>query len=182
MKNTRWRSAGQKHILQLVIVQPLAYRLSQSSRLLYRDPAYLTCTDNELNLAHLLQDYLWRWEIEVNNHEEKSLLGCGEAQVRNPASAERVPAFISAIYAMLNLAAFRSSKSGNQTLLPRPKWYPKKENSRHSTGDLINNLRAQCWAKFLGQSFSGFVNREMNSRSLRNATNPFISAVFYPRN
>ena len=113
---------------------------------------------------------------------QTALMGCGEAQVRNPASAERVPAFIPAIYAMLNLAAFRSSKSGNQTLLPRPKWYPKKENSRHSTGDLINNLRDQCRAKFPGQSFSGFVNREMNSRSLRNATNPFISAVFYPRN
>ncbi len=182
LKNIRWRSAGQKHTLQLVIIQPLAYRLSKSSSLLYRDPAYLICTDNELDIAQLLQAYLWRWEIEVNFHEEKSLLGCGQAQVRNPESAERVPAFISAIYAMLNLAAFRSSHSKDQTLLPRPKWYPKKEDSRHSTGDLINNLRAQCWAKFNGQSFSGFVNQEKNNRSLRNATNPFVSAVFYPRN
>ena len=113
IKDTLWRSAGQKHILQLVIIKPLGYRLTKSSRVLYREPAYLICTDNELDIAKLLQAYLWRWEIEVNFREEKSLLGCGQAQVRNPESVERVPAFISAIYAILQLAAFRSLRKSN---------------------------------------------------------------------
>jgi hypothetical protein len=182
IKNTRWRSAGQRHDLQLVVIRPLGYRLTKSARMLYREPAYLICTDNELNIEKLLQDYLWRWEIEVNFREEKTLLGCGQAQVRNPESAESVPAFISAIYAMLHLAAHRSLKLSNQTLLPRPKWYLKKEAKRHSTGDLINNLKAQAWTKAIGMNFSGFVNHELKTQSRRIAANPFTSAMFYMRN
>jgi len=182
VKNTRWRSAGLKHNLQLVVIRPLGYRLTKSSKILYREPAYLICTDNELCVEKLLQDYLWRWEIEVNFREEKTLLGCGQAQVRNPESAESVPAFISAIYAILHLAAYRSLKASNLKLLPRPKWYKKKEGKRHSTGDLINNLKAQAWAKTIGMNFSGFVNHEMKTQSRRNVANPSTSAMFYMRN
>jgi len=182
IKDTLWRSAGQKHLLQLVVIRPLGYRLNKSAKILYRDPAYLICTDNELDIKKLLPAYLWRWEIEVNFREEKTLLGCGQAQVRNPESAERVPAYISAIYALLHLAAYRSLKTSNQTMLPRPKWYKKKEGKRHSTGDLINNIKAQAWAKAIGMNFSGFVNQELKTQSLRNVANPFKSAMFYMRN
>jgi len=182
IKDVMWRSAGQKHNLQLVVIRPLGYRLTKSSKMLYREPAYLICTDNELRIENLLQDYLWRWEIEVNFREEKTLLGCGQAQVRNPESAESVPAFISAIYAILHLAAHRALKLSGQALLPRPKWYLKKEAKRHSTGDLINNLKAQAWTKAMGMNFSGFVNNELKTRSLRNTANPFTSAMFYLRN
>ncbi len=182
IKDTLWRSAGQKHLLQLVVIRPLGYRLNKSSKVLYRDPAYLICTDNNLDINKLLPSYLWRWEIEVNFREEKTLMGCGQAQVRNPQSSERVPAYISAIYALLHLAAYRSLKTSNQTMLPRPKWYQKKEGKRHSTGDLINNLKAQAWAKAIGMNFSGFVNQELKTRSLRNVANPFKSAMFYMRN
>jgi hypothetical protein len=182
IKNAMWRSAGQKHNLQLVVIRPLGYRLTKSSKMLYREPAYLTCTDNELRIEKLLQDYLWRWEIEVNFREEKTVLGCGQAQVRNPESLERVPAFIAAIYAMLHLAAHRSLKASDQALLPRPKWYLKKEVKRHSTGDLINNLKAQAWTKAIGMNFSGFVNHELKTQSRRNTANPFTSAMFYMRN
>jgi hypothetical protein len=182
IKNTRWRSAGLKHNLKLVVIRPLGYRLTKSSRMLYREPAYLICTDSELSVEKLLQAYLWRWEIEVNFREEKSLLGCGQAQVRNPESAERVPAFISAIYAILHLAAYRSLKISNQKLLPRPKWYKKKEGKRHSTGDLINNLKAQAWARAIGMNFSSFVNHELKTQSQRNVANPHTSAMLYMRN
>ena len=182
IKNTRWRSAGQKHNLQLVVIRPLGYRLTKSSKVLYREPAYLVCTDNDLSVEDLLQAYLWRWEIEVNFREEKTLLGCGQAQVRNPESAERVPAFISAIYAILHLAAYRSLKQSNHILLPRPKWYQRKEGKRHSTGDIINNLKAQAWAKNTGMNFSGFVNHELKSQNQRNVVNPCTSAMFYMRN
>ena len=182
IKNTLWRSAGQNHNLQLVVIRPLGYRLTKSSKILYRDPAYLICTDNHLNIEKLLQAYIWRWEIEVNFREEKSLLGCGQAQVRNPNSAESVPAFISVIYALLNLAAHRSLKKSNELMLPRTKWYQKKEKKRHSTGDLINNMKAQAWSKSLNMNFSSFVNLETKSQSLRNVANPFTSAMLYMRN
>lgn len=182
IKNIRWRSAGQKHNLQLMVIRPLGYRLTKSSKMLYREPAYLICTDNELSIEKLLQAYLWRWEIEVNFREEKTLLGCGQAQVRDPESTQSVPAFISAIYAILHLAAHRSLKMSEHKLLPRPKWYQKKEGKRPSTGDLINNLKAQAWAKAIGMNFSGFVNQELKTQSLRNVANPCFSAMFYMRN
>jgi hypothetical protein len=182
IKSLKWRSAGQKHTLQLVIIRPLGYRLSKSSKKIYRDPGYLICTDNDLDIQTLLQAYFWRWEIEVNFRDEKSVLGCGQAQVRNPESAEKVPAFISAIYALLHLAAHKSSKQSDQTLLPRPKWYPKKEEQRYSTRDLLNNLKAQAWARSIGTNFSGFVNQELKSQRHKNYADPCTSAMFYLRN
>lgn len=182
IKNTKWRSAGQKHNLQLVVIKPLGYRLSKSSSMLYREPAYLICTDNELKIETLLQSYVWRWEIEVNLRDEKTLLGCGQAQVRNPESAERVPAFITAVYALLHLAAHKSQKVSNKELLPRPKWYQNKNGKRHTTGDLINNMKAQAWAKATGLNFSGFVNYELKKQRQRNSSDPYKSAMFYMRN
>lgn len=182
VRNLKWRSAGQKHLLQLVIIRPLGYRLSKSSKIIYRDPAYLICTDNNLNIQELLQDYVWRWEIEVNFREEKSLLGCGQAQVRNPDSVELIPAFITAIYAILHIAAQKSARQSNNKMLPRPKWYMKKEDQRQSTRDLINNIKAQAWTRTIGINFSGFVNNEIRSQSMRNQSNPYNSAVFYMRN
>ena len=112
----RWKSAGKKHNLKLVIIRPLGYRLTKGSKVLYRKPAYLICTDPELDIQTLLQAYLWRWEIEVNFREEKSMLGCGQAQVRNPNSAETFPAFIAAAYALLHIASHRAyQKSNNLT-------------------------------------------------------------------
>jgi hypothetical protein len=182
IKHVLWRSAGEKQQLQLVIIKPLAYRLTKSSPVLYRDPAYLICTDPDLDIQMLLQDYLWRWEIEVNQRDEKTLLGCGQAQVRHADSAKKVPAFIAAMYAFLLLATHRSLKSLNHIMLPRPKWYKKNINKRHSTGDIINNFRAQLWSKAIGMNFSGFVNQELKSQSLRNKSNPYTSAVYYLRN
>jgi hypothetical protein len=141
-----------------------------------------THLDQQGEKEKLLQAYLWRWEIEVDSREEKSILGLGQAQVRNPNSAQSVPAFNSAIYAMLHLATHRALKTNPEQILPRPKWYRKKEHARHSTGDLVNNLKAQAWTKFIGINFSGFVNSKLKSRSLRNVANPTTSAMFYLRN
>lgn len=182
LQNIRWRSAGEKHILQLVIIRPLGYRLSKSSQILYREPAYLICTDTKMSKEELLQAYLWRWEIEVNFREEKTLLGCGQAQVRNPESCKNVPAFIAAMYGLLHLASFRSLKIPDQKNLPRPKWYQKKPEKRFSTGDIINNLRAELWSKAVDMNFSGFVNNEIKTQSLRIKANPCTSAMFYMRN
>ena len=66
-------------------------------------PAYLITTDVTSDLSQILQNYVWRWGIEVNFREERNSLGVGQAQVRIPASTGNVPAMIVASYAMLLL-------------------------------------------------------------------------------
>lgn len=83
----RWRGTGAKRALQLIVIAPLQYRLNQNSRLLYRKPAYLICTDPTVPVPRLLQAYLWRWGIEVNFRDEKTLLGEGAQSPLGSASA-----------------------------------------------------------------------------------------------
>lgn len=180
--DVRWKSAGEKHKLKLVVIRPLGYRLTKGSKILYRKPAYLICTDTGLDIQTLLQAYLWRWEIEVNFREEKSMLGCGQAQVRNLNSAETFPAFIATAYALLHIASHRAYQKLNNTTLPRPKWYKKKPKNRITTGDLLNNIRAHLYVKGMRINFNDFVNQQLVTRSLQNSQNPFIGAAFYARN
>lgn len=183
VKDLKWAKAGAKHSLQMIVIRPLGYRLTQKSKLLYRNPTYLICTDNELSIEKLLQAYLWRWEIEVNFRDEKTILGAGKAQVRNPKSAENVPAFIAVAYSFLLLASHKVYKNSHRKKqLPRSKWYRAKKDQRLTTGDIINNLRAQLWAQALGcDSFSGFVKQQHETRSHKNAANPLTSALLYQR-
>lgn len=181
VRDVRWRSAGPQN-LTLIVIRPLGYRLSKGSRILYREPAYLICTETALDIKEILQAYLWRWEIEVDFREEKTLLGCGQAQVRNPDSAEKLPAFVAAMYGLLHLASHRTTGKPNMLMLPRPKWYRKEDTKRITTGDLLNNLRAQLWAKATNLNFSDFVNTQINTRSLRNESVYNGSAAFYIRN
>lgn len=182
VENVRWRSAGANHDLTLMVIRPLGYRFSKGSKILYRNPAYLLVTKTDISLEAILQSYLWRWEIEVNFREEKTMLGCGQAQVRNPSSVERLPSFTAAMYGLLHIASHRVHKGDERELLPRPKWYNKKETARTTTGDLLNNLRAQLWARATEMNFSDFINDEKNSRSLRNEKNFSNHAAFYMRN
>ena len=180
VQNLRWRSAGENHDLQLVIIKPLAYRLTKTSGLLYRDPAYLICTDSDLSIEKLLQAYLWRWEIEVNFRDEKTLLGCGEAQVRNSNSAEKLPAFTVAMYGMMHLAAHNTVKERDQSILPRASWDPPKQNQRLSTCEITNLFRAQLWSRSTESSFSGFVKNQHQTQSQKNSSEPQF-APFYVR-
>jgi len=66
-----WKKAGPGYPLRLLVVAPVGYRLRKGSRLLYRQPAYLICTDPGLPLGLFLQMALWRWDIEVNHRDEK---------------------------------------------------------------------------------------------------------------
>ena len=181
IRDVRWRSAGPQN-LTLIVIRPLGYRLSKGSRMLYRKPAYLICTQTDLNIKDILQAYLWRWEIEVDFREEKTLLGCGQAQVRNPNSVESLPAFVAAMYGLLHLANHRLKRKPNVLMIPRPKWYQKDNKNRVTTGDLLNNLRAQLWAKATKMNFSDFVNNQINERSLKNKKNHTGFAAFYMRN
>jgi len=181
IRDVRWRSAGPQN-LTLIVIRPLGYRLSKDSSILYREPAYLICTETGLDIKDILQAYLWRWEIEVDFREEKTLLGCGQAQVRNPNSAESLPAFVTTIYGLLHLASHRATAKPNMLMLPRPLWYQKEDTKRITTGDLLNNLRAQLWVKATELNFSDFVNMQIDERSLRNTKTCNTSAAFYMRN
>lgn len=184
IKNLRWETSGSEHTLQLVIIKPLGYRLTKKSKLLYREPAYLMCTDNNLDIEKLLRAYLWRWEIEVNFRDQKTIFGTGKAQVRNDRSVASVPAFITAVYSYLLLAAHKTyRKPDKSNIIPKPIWYNTKKQKRISTGDIINLLRAQLWARALGcDSFTGFVKRELETRSRKKCAPSLSSALFYLRN
>lgn len=67
-------------------------------------------------------------------------------------------------------------------MLPRPKWYPKQDEKRVTTDDLLNNLRAQLWAKATGMNFSGFVDKLVIEPCPKNTVPSFSSAPFYMRN
>lgn len=142
----RWRATADRVNVQIVVIAPLAYRLSHSSRVLYRQPAYLICTDPTLSVQQLLQSYLWRWDIEVNFRDEKTLLGVGQAQVRNPASTQSVPALAVAAYSLLLLAADRVCPQA-EGCLPPPKWRKNKPHKRSSLADLISLLRHDLWSQ-----------------------------------
>ncbi len=177
----RWRIAGADINLRLIVIAPLAYRLRKDSRLLYRKPAYLICTNPDISLPQVLQAYVWRWDIEVNFRDEKTLLGVGQAQVRKETSVEKVPQFMVATYAMMLLAAYQTfGGNGIPDTLPPPKWRKKEKPQRASTQKIINLLRAELWSKAMGFSyFSGF-NKSRYSNMNPHKFKPHLhSAVLY---
>jgi hypothetical protein len=179
-----WRTAGLDHTLQLVVVAPLSYRLRQGSKLLYRQPAFLICTDPELDLRSLVQGFVQRWGIEVNFREEKTLLGVGQAQVRHPDSVESVPALQVASYAMLQLACLRTLDGPDKPdLLPPPKWAAEEAHPRFSTQRAINQLRAEVWGRTLGlANFFAFANRGTPTTKPEKFAPDLSSAVLYAIN
>ncbi len=117
-QNLLWRTAGVGQVLQLIVIAPLAYRPRKGAKLLYRDPAYLICTDPELDPRQIIEAYFQRWDIEVNFRDEKTLLGVGQAQVRTEASVESAPALTVAAYGMLLVSAQRAFGDSRDGLLP----------------------------------------------------------------
>jgi len=143
-----WRKSGSGRPLMLVVVKPVGYRLRNGSKLLYRDPAFLICTDLTLAIETLLQAYIDRWQIECNHREEKSFLGVAQGQVRSPLAVARLPQFQVAGYSLLLLAsliAFGFQRTAE--FLPLPKWRGK--SIRPSVLDILNLLRQQIFSRQL---------------------------------
>jgi hypothetical protein len=160
-----WRKSGTGLPLRIVVIAPLGYRLTKGGKMLYRQPAYLVCTDPALPLEDLLQYYLWRWGIEVNFREEKALVGTGQAQVRTKPSNQHLPAVTVAAYSLLWSSAL-TQLAGERlpSSLASPKWRKKKKKSSEhlqpSTGELQRILRQEIWAGSLRAStFYRFVTR-----------------------
>lgn len=175
LPDVRWRPAGPRP-LRLVIIAPLGYRARRGARVLYREPAFLICTDPELPVQQVVQWYFGRWDIEVNFREEKTLLGVGQAQVRQLSSCQSVPAFQVAAYALLLLASLRASGD----LLPPPKWFSRQPRQRPSTQRLLQRLRFEVWGRGLGvSSFSGFCSAPVSAQNPEKLLHALPSAICY---
>lgn len=141
-----WRKAGADMPLLLVVIKPLGYRLRKGSKLLYRQPGFLICTDPLLALPTLLQAYIDRWEIECNHRDEKSLIGAAQGQVRSPLAVTRLPQFQVALYSLLLLASILAyGFQRTAAYLPLPRW--RRKSIRPSVLDLLNLLRDQIFAR-----------------------------------
>ena len=170
--------------VQVMVIKPLGYRLTLGGKLLYRQPAFLVCTDPELPVQEFLQDFLWRWDIEVNFRDEKTILKVGQAQVRTENSTQNAPALGVAAYGLLLLAATQAyGKSTAPERHSQPKWYQRSANKRASTNELINQLRIQLWASALQPGyFSDFLTAttpdQKSEKSQLNPAAAMFSCVF----
>jgi len=170
--------------VQILVIKPLGYRLNKGGKLLYRQPAFLICTDPLMTVEDLLQDYLWRWEIEVNFRDEKTLLGVGQAQVRTEASNKNAPALAVGAYAMLLLASVKAyGKNGGPDRLQQSKWYPRKKEDRATTSDLINQLRRELWQEAINpEHLSDFTSHHPSDQNSDKCPVPLAPAIFLSTN
>ncbi len=140
-----WKSAGHDRPVMLIVIEPLAYRLTKKSKLLYREPAYLLVSDPSYSPTLAIQHYFHRWQIEVNHRDIKDSFGVGQAQVRHPRSVSRQFNFASLIYSMLSLASLQSyGYERTNDYGPRAKWR-NNPSSRPSALELISRLRQETW-------------------------------------
>jgi hypothetical protein len=139
VKGVYWQGGTKRKELRLIVIRPIPYRKTKTGRLLYRQPAYLLCTDLNLAVEKVLQAYFDRWEIEVNHREAKFFLGVGQAQLRNPNSIEKQPAQMMAAYSGLLLASILAMQHQDwHEMVEKTKWY--KSQKRPSCRDLSRFL------------------------------------------
>jgi len=168
---------GQKPLRLLVIKGP-RYHLTKT-KTDRREPAFLICTDPNLPLEKVLQYYLWRWDIEVNFRDEKTILGVGQAQVRNQASNQNAPALAVAAYAVLLLASLKTyGAEGKPEKFHTPRWDKRKSLRRATTNDLRNQVRYELWSSALLTHFRPLSSKKDPDQNGRKCDLPFNSALF----
>jgi hypothetical protein len=134
-----WASGAKRKLLRLIVISPLPY--VRGGKRNYRLPAYLLSTDIEAVVELLIQAYLDRVQIEFNHREEKSVLGIGEAQVRNNHSVEHQPALCVAAYSSLLLSSIQIyADKPHPDFGEEPLWRP--EPRHNSCRRLVGILRA----------------------------------------
>ena len=137
-----WRRGAGQIPLRLFIVAPTPYRKRKSSKLYYRQPAYLLSTDLRHSAPQLLQIYFDRWQIEVNHRDEKDTLGVGQAQLWNIDAVPKQPALVVAAYSALLLAALQAfGTERTPAYQALPKW--RRKAHRPSCLDLVTLLRQE---------------------------------------
>jgi len=143
VKGVLWKRGAGQRPLRLIVIAPVPYKLSKNSRVNFRRPAYFLSTDLDTPCKILALACFDRWQIEVNNRDEKDLLGVGQAQVRNEHSVPRHPALAVASYSLLLLAALQSFGPGrSHDYHPLPTW--RKDSNRPSFLDIVTRLRTDC--------------------------------------
>lgn len=178
-----WRAAGYDKPLTLIIIAPLKYRLSKNSRILFRKPAFLICTDPAMPPEHIVRWYIRRWDIEVNFRDAKQLFGIEDPQVRNPASANTAAPFLTAAYAILLLAATRLERNGPLVSpVPPERWRRRQNGPRATTSDLIRQLRHEMWAHASSiTNFSHFKDSRLPTSNPEKYLPNLLSASIYAR-
>ena len=137
-----WRRGAGQIPLRLFVVAPTPYRKRQSSKLYYRQPAYLLTTDLRHSAPQLLQIYFDRWQIEVNHRDEKDTLGVGQAQLWNIDAVPKQPTLVVAAYSALLLAALEAfGTERGEVYQALPKW--RRKAHRPSCLDLVTLLRQE---------------------------------------
>jgi len=137
-----WRRGAARIPLRLLVVAPTPYRKRKSSRLYYRQPAYLLTTDLKHSAKQLLQIYFDRWQIEVNHRDEKDTLGVGQAQLWNVNAVPKQPALVVAAYSALLLASLQAfGIERGKAYAALPKW--RRNAYRPSCLDLVTLLRKE---------------------------------------
>lgn len=137
-----WQHGAGKRPLRLIVVAPTPYRKNQSTKLYYRNPAYLLTSDLSSPVRQLLQIYFDRWQIEVNHREEKDTLGVGQAQLWNVTSVPKQPVLAVAAYSALLLASIQAfGAERGRAYAELPKW--RRHARRPSCLDLIALLRKE---------------------------------------
>jgi len=176
-----WNATGSSMTLRLLVVAPVKYRLTKNSKLLRREPAFLICSAPEMPVEKILQSYIWRWGIENNFRDEKTLLGVGQAQVRKQDSAQKAPALAVAAYSILLLSALKAFRSENAPLsLPQPKWRSHQRPHRPSTAQLINQLRVELWSSAMDlHILRDFLNSSHSVQKPEILFSPLKSATFF---
>lgn len=179
-----WQKAGADMPLRLVVIRPLSYRLSKTSKLLYRQPAFLICTDPSLPLEELVQAYFSRWDIEVNHRDEKQLIGVGQAQVRAPKSVDRAPAFAVAMYSLLLIAHGKCHGfDTTDPLVALPKWRRNSSSPRFRipTGEILEQMRAHSATRVLKAqpNFTHFDERVARHLKQPKSSISFANAIEY---
>lgn len=100
----------------------------------YREQLFLVTTDLTTDVEMILRSYIWRWEIELNFKDEKSLFGINHPQVWNKQSVEtRIP-FVAMVYSLFLLACHRTF--GEKNPVEYARWRDKKEIRRASAKEL----------------------------------------------
>ena len=140
--NVLWQSVTKLLPLRWIIIAPIPYEHGGGKN--YREPGYLLTTDLITPIEELIQIYLDRLQIEYNFRDEKSVIGVGEAQVRNEKSVTKEPAFSVAVYSALLMASILSygdTYSADRDLLPKWRKEPKRPSCRMLMKELFNELR-----------------------------------------
>ena len=184
MRPVMARISGVVAPVQVVVIAPLGYRLRKGGKLLYRQPAYLLCTDPQLPVHTLVQEYIWRWDIEVNFRDEKTLVGVSEAQLRQPEAVKRQPASAVAAYALLLLAAADCYAADQRPpTVPLPKWRRQVPPPRPSTALLLGQLRTELWSHCLHRQYlSHFSSTTPQNDNADKPLPDLASAVFHCHN